>query len=288
MNIQEVEKRTGVPKQNIRFYEKEGLITPKRNEENGYRKFSEEDIERIKLIKLLRKLDFPLGKIAELLEGQLELYQAVDDQIRQLEERNKELEACIAFCKELREEPVLKDIDLDYYLQDMHEKEKAGNKFFDFLSDVKAVYQAELEKKFEFQPHMIVRNAREVTDALFEYADKNDHMLVITKEGMYPEFTLDGAEYIGECVYSRFGVVIKCRRKNPEEVEPEYIPVRKRRRYQKLIAAVSVCLMFLFFFLFMLSDATLEGYALAALCSGAVVAFWLAMIRTHPTRFDKK
>ena len=37
LSINQVEKMTGVSKRNIRFYETEGLLLPKRNEENGYR-----------------------------------------------------------------------------------------------------------------------------------------------------------------------------------------------------------------------------------------------------------
>ena len=39
MNIAEVEKLTGMSKQTIRFYEKEGLVSPKRNQENQYREY---------------------------------------------------------------------------------------------------------------------------------------------------------------------------------------------------------------------------------------------------------
>ena len=42
MNIKEVELLTQISKQNIRFYEKKGLLHPKRNEENSYRERSEE------------------------------------------------------------------------------------------------------------------------------------------------------------------------------------------------------------------------------------------------------
>lgn len=46
MNIKEVEEQTGLPRSNIRFYEKENLILPLRNEKNGYRVYSEKDVER--------------------------------------------------------------------------------------------------------------------------------------------------------------------------------------------------------------------------------------------------
>ena len=48
MNINQVERLTGVLKRNIRFFEKEGLFLPKRNRENGYCVYGETEIWRIK------------------------------------------------------------------------------------------------------------------------------------------------------------------------------------------------------------------------------------------------
>ena len=39
MTIKDVEERTGLSRSNIRFYEKEKLIEPSRNESNGYRDY---------------------------------------------------------------------------------------------------------------------------------------------------------------------------------------------------------------------------------------------------------
>ena len=69
MKINEVEAAVGVTKKNIRFYEEEGLITPSREPGNGYRSYSQADVERLHRIKLLRKLDVPLAEIREMLEG---------------------------------------------------------------------------------------------------------------------------------------------------------------------------------------------------------------------------
>ena len=41
MKINEVEAAVGVTKKNIRFYEEEGLISPRREPGNGYRSYSE-------------------------------------------------------------------------------------------------------------------------------------------------------------------------------------------------------------------------------------------------------
>ena len=43
MTIKEVEQCFGVPRATVRFYEKEGLLSPTRSE-NGYREYSEEDV----------------------------------------------------------------------------------------------------------------------------------------------------------------------------------------------------------------------------------------------------
>ena len=40
MKINEVEAAVGVTKKNIRFYEEEGLISPRRESGNGYRSYS--------------------------------------------------------------------------------------------------------------------------------------------------------------------------------------------------------------------------------------------------------
>ena len=49
MTIKEVEQYLGVPRATIRFYEKEGLISPNRVE-NGYREYSTEDVAKLKKI----------------------------------------------------------------------------------------------------------------------------------------------------------------------------------------------------------------------------------------------
>lgn len=48
MKINEVEQQVNITKKNIRFYEQQGLLSPKRNLENGYRDYSEEDVTELK------------------------------------------------------------------------------------------------------------------------------------------------------------------------------------------------------------------------------------------------
>lgn len=67
MKIKDVEKRTGITSYNIRFYEKENLLIPKRNPVNGYREYTEEDILWLNRIKMLRMLDIPVSDIRKIL-----------------------------------------------------------------------------------------------------------------------------------------------------------------------------------------------------------------------------
>ena len=65
MKINEVEDLLNTPRANIRYYEKEGLINISRKE-NGYRNYSEEDIQRLKKIIILRKLGVSVEQIKDL------------------------------------------------------------------------------------------------------------------------------------------------------------------------------------------------------------------------------
>ena len=47
MNTKELENSLGISRANLRFYEKEGLIDPRRKESN-YRDYSQKDVEQIK------------------------------------------------------------------------------------------------------------------------------------------------------------------------------------------------------------------------------------------------
>ena len=87
MNIKEVEKVTGISSQNIRFYEKSGLVHPDRNEENGYREYDTNDIRILKLIKMFRMIDMPIEQIKLILSENHKLPQLLNEQEKMLEQK---------------------------------------------------------------------------------------------------------------------------------------------------------------------------------------------------------
>lgn len=68
MNIKEMEERSGLPRSGIRFYESEGLLSPARSA-NGYRDYSESDLETLLKIKRLRALGLTLSEIRSVQSG---------------------------------------------------------------------------------------------------------------------------------------------------------------------------------------------------------------------------
>ena len=102
MKIKELEQASGLPRASIRFYEKEGLLAPTR-EENGYRDYSQEDLETLKKIVLLRALDVSLKDIQALQRGEAALQAVMEAQVGALEEKQRALEASLRICRELRD-----------------------------------------------------------------------------------------------------------------------------------------------------------------------------------------
>ena len=66
MKINEVEAQVGITKKNIRFYEEQGLLAPRRNSENGYREYGPHEVEQLRQIKLMRKLGVSLEEIRKM------------------------------------------------------------------------------------------------------------------------------------------------------------------------------------------------------------------------------
>ena len=130
MKINEVEAAVGVTKKNIRFYEEEGLIQPRREPGNGYRSYSQEDVERLRRIKLLRKLDVPLAEIRTMLEGECSLAEGMFHQLERLNARRTDLEEAIRFCEQLKQEPGgLGELDVEQTLARLTAKEEQGVSF---------------------------------------------------------------------------------------------------------------------------------------------------------------
>ena len=137
MKINQVEQTIGITKKNIRFYEQEGLLKPVRIA-NGYRDYSPEDLERLRLIKLLRKLDIPIEEIRRLQEGSQTLKDCLERHLISLRRRHSNLEAMERFCiRLLDEDRTLDNLDAEALLREMEQQESRGVMFKNIQKDDK-------------------------------------------------------------------------------------------------------------------------------------------------------
>ena len=140
MKINQVEQLAGITKGNIRFYEREGLLTPNRNSENGYREYTETDVLWLKKIRLLRMLDVPIEEILKLKSGELTLSDAMRRHMIQLERRRANLAAMEVMCGELRDSQWhLDNLDVDEVLGRMERQEQEGTRFMNVKKKDKRV-----------------------------------------------------------------------------------------------------------------------------------------------------
>lgn len=120
MNIKQASEQSGVSAPNIRFYEKEGLLTPARRQGNDYRDYTAGDVRTLKLIRMLRMLDVPLPTIKAVLRGEQPLQQALQAQQTVLEQQAAQLAAAMQFCADLaRQQPQADTLDVDACLTRM-------------------------------------------------------------------------------------------------------------------------------------------------------------------------
>lgn len=247
MNINELEHLTGITKQNIRFYEKKDLLHPARNSENNYREYSQEDLTTLKIIKLLRKLDFSLEDIHKVLLDEIPLHEMLEQHLIELQARQQELKACINVCKDLLETDP-DSLDLEATLTKMDRIEQNGGKFMSIIEDYKRFSTAARKRHFSFKPDSMVMNATEFSEALCQYAKENDQKLVILKGGMYPVFELDGVEYTAQRAFDRFGATIHCTIAHPEEDDMADIP-EKRKILYRILNGPFILLLVIFIFM---------------------------------------
>ena len=102
MRIQDLEKLTGLERATIRYYEREGLIDPRRSE-NGYRDYGEEDVQQLRKIKLLRQLDFSLEQIQQMRQGNVSIPEAMSAQLSYLKEKSDTTLRAFELCREIME-----------------------------------------------------------------------------------------------------------------------------------------------------------------------------------------
>lgn len=100
MLLNEIVEEVGMTKRAIKYYEEKGLLSVKKGS-NGYRNYTQQDIEILKRISLYRKLGISIKDIRNILDGNDEniLRRIYQEKLKEKELQDKEIEALRDFIK---------------------------------------------------------------------------------------------------------------------------------------------------------------------------------------------
>ena len=130
MKINEVEALVGITRKNIRFYESEGLLAPRRNSENGYRDYGGAEVSVLLQIKLMRKLGVSLEEIRRMQNGTHTVGDGMRRHLVTMERDRDNLEQAIRLCAGLTDrQERLGDLDAGSILKEMEDMEQGGATF---------------------------------------------------------------------------------------------------------------------------------------------------------------
>jgi len=119
MNIRDIELRTGLERANIRYYEKEGLLSPNRLS-NGYRDYSEDDVETLLRIKLLRELEVSVAEIARLQKNETALREVMASRLESLQQERAALARERKVCETIQSDGAVYDtLKAEQYLNQL-------------------------------------------------------------------------------------------------------------------------------------------------------------------------
>ena len=131
MKIKFVEELVGITRKNIRFYEEQGLINPRRAE-NGYREYEEADVHRLLQVKLLRKLGVPIEEIRRVFDGKTSLCDCLEHHQDELERQKEGLTKMQTVSDQIIASRVsLENLATESYLDQIEQMEKEGMDFMD-------------------------------------------------------------------------------------------------------------------------------------------------------------
>lgn len=103
MKVKEIANAAGVNPDTVRFYTREGLLSPSRNPDNNYQQFDANDLRRLRFARKARQLGFSLPEIRAILD-QADDHHSPCPMVREVfEQRLQEVQREIAELQQLQE-----------------------------------------------------------------------------------------------------------------------------------------------------------------------------------------
>lgn len=196
MNIQEVEKRTGLEASTIRYYENKGLLDVKRNLDNNYREYSNENVDTLRVIRFLRKLDFTLSEIESVINERVSFKDVAEGKLTYLNQEVDRLEGSIALLESIKDAHVSKYGISTETIQSQVYNFKTKTTWIDKVNDFSDKVSKFLRiPRTAFVPEDLIFTKYDFTVELIAYAYREGKDLEIIEEGLEPLIKVNGKTY---------------------------------------------------------------------------------------------
>ena len=90
-SVSDIAQKLGIARSTLLYYERIGLVLPSRNPANGYRQYSEYDLNQLILLRQLQKAGFTLQECQSIMTGKLD-ENLIEQRLFSLEQELKEME----------------------------------------------------------------------------------------------------------------------------------------------------------------------------------------------------
>jgi DNA-binding transcriptional MerR regulator/ubiquinone/menaquinone biosynthesis C-methylase UbiE len=90
-SVSDITQKLGIARSTLLYYERIGLVLPSRNPANGYRQYSEYDLNQLILLRQLQKAGFTLQECQSIMTGKLD-ENLIEQRLFSLEQELKEME----------------------------------------------------------------------------------------------------------------------------------------------------------------------------------------------------
>ena len=196
MEMKEAEARTGLDRKNIRYYESEELLAPRRTEGNRYRDYSEEDIQRLLEIRFLRQLGIPIRDIRGYFEGRLSVSDLMRMRLDRIDGEMSQLKKLEQICSRLEEQQTLKPSIVESCLEEFSREDGNTTWLEDIRKDWK-MFQKELHSQYiYFEPEGEILTPEDFARETALYAARrNLDYETIRLEFTYALVRLEGIAY---------------------------------------------------------------------------------------------
>lgn len=179
--VQEVANLSGATVKTLYHYQKVGLPFPNSIGENGYRYYTDKELERLQQIMFYRELDFSLGQIKIALENEPNRLSCLEQQRVLLTERKERLTAILNTLDEtishaqkgvaMSTEKMFSGFDKEKWDEAFQEQNDYLQKEYGYSIPANEIDAAAMNEKAEEATHFMTFMAKSLRDGVAAHAD---------------------------------------------------------------------------------------------------------------------